>query len=257
MYFRALLLPLLLSSCEGFWFLSNDRTQTATANDRPVDSTCLANIATGNCAFYTCFEQRLPCGREGYITRHGAYYCNRMAGAKSTFDAQGQAFLDNAQRCMMTRLREYYSKDYFDCHDMEHEAVANVTACFLENDFCTVFRANHQKFWNVFELRDLFSTGANKIWHAVMNLSVRCSQEFFSHSINNMNQQLHNTNNALMDSLSDTRDNLADHLSDARDNLADHLGDTHSSFMDSFRQTRDRVQGSISSLMETLTGSDE
>jgi len=147
--------------------------------------------------------------------------------------------------------------DYFDCHDMEHEAVANITACFLENDFCTVFRANHQKFWNVFELRDLFSTGANKIWQAVMNLSVRCSQQYFSHSMNNMNQHLQSTNNALLDSLSDTRDNLADTLSETRDNLADQFADTHGSFMDTFRQTRDRVQGSINSLLDTLTSSSD
>lgn len=241
-----LALPLLVSCCHAWLFFSDDDDiQTATAVDRPIQQSCLDHISTSNCAFYTCFDQRLPCGREGYMLRHGAYYCNRMQGEKSNFDAAGQTFIDDAQRCMMTHIRPHYSTEYFDCHDFEHAAVANVTQCFIDNNFCGVFRDNAQAFHSLFAMRDLFNSGANKIWRAVLTLSTRCAREYFAASISNTNSQLSRHHSDLVESLSNTRDQLVESLAD-----------THGDVMESLQETRDRIAGSFSSMLDSFTGSD-
>ena len=149
----------------------------ATAQDRPINESCLALAEQGSCDFYTCFESRLPCGREGYMLRNGQYYCNKLNRNKSRFSPEGQQFLDDAQRCLTRSLKDMYERDFVDCHDLEHYAVQAIAPCFVDNGFCDIVEKDIEHFFDVYEFRDLFTRGAGKIWKTILNLGTRCGSE--------------------------------------------------------------------------------
>jgi len=218
------------------------RIQTATSDNRAVDAACLAKAASGDCGFYSCFEQRLPCGRSGYMTRLGGYYCSRMAAQKPNFDQSGQDFIDAVQQCAITKLTPVYSQAYFDCHDFEHQAVANLSQCMTENDFCTVLRSgdNLQAFRNVLDASDLTRAGAGKVWTELATHFRSCTAAWLRESILDANAQLRrevesshqSILQALTNSLQNTRARLTASLAETRTRLRS----AFQNFMSVFRQ---------------------
>merc|ERR1711976_22404 len=81
------LFVVMFAGCTNAWFFSFGRNEetTATAQRRPVDDTCESFGEAGTCAFFNCFEQRLPCGHDWYIMRFGNKYCNRFESRMETF----------------------------------------------------------------------------------------------------------------------------------------------------------------------------
>ncbi|PVD35234.1 hypothetical protein C0Q70_06515 [Pomacea canaliculata] len=142
-----LALVLTLGCADAWWIFSRNNERTATADGRPVDSACVAHGQSGNCEFFNCFEQRLPCGREFYMQRYGNFYCNRFQTFMPSFTAAGQEFLRNTQQCMNQRLLDTYSRDYVNCHNLEHDAVAAVGDCYRRHGFCDIIGDNAQQLW--------------------------------------------------------------------------------------------------------------
>lgn len=213
-------------------FFFNNRIQTATSDGRQVDQTCLAKADAGDCGFYECFEQRLPCGRDGYMVRSAQYYCNKIEREKPSFSEEGQQFLDDSKRCMMQRLKEHYQREYTDCHDLEHDAVASITPCFVDYAFCHIFREESGKFFNIYESSDLFRPGAAKVWREMFSLASSCSTELAAQAGSAISQSLDSMVNTLSDAasthgaaavntLNDVIDDMGDIANDARRRLAD------------------------------------
>ncbi|XP_059161330.1 stanniocalcin-2-like [Physella acuta] len=173
--FRLMVAVIGVSVASAFFFRSG--TPVATADDREVEESCLALADAGSCDFYTCFERRLPCGREWYILKTGHYYCNKMQRHKNSFTPEGQTFIDDAQRCLTQSLKEVYRREYIDCHTLEHQAIESISTCFIENDFCDVLQANADKFFRVYEFSDLFTQGAGKVWRQIVSLATRCGEQ--------------------------------------------------------------------------------
>ena len=76
--------------------------------------------------------------------------------------SQGQQFLMNSQQCVKERLLEYYRRDYVNCHRLEHNAIAMISPCYIDNGFCDIIVENSQQFIEVFEFNDLFRGGSGK-----------------------------------------------------------------------------------------------
>lgn len=53
-----------------------------------VDSQCVAHGEAGRCDFYKCFEDRLPCGEQGYMIKYGQPYCARFERVYTAFSPQ-------------------------------------------------------------------------------------------------------------------------------------------------------------------------
>lgn len=217
-----IVLALVAASAQAWLF--NERTQTATSDDREVEQTCLDKADAGDCGFYECFERRLPCGRDGYMVRHGQYYCNKMEREKPTFSEEGQNFLDDAKRCMMQRLKEHYQREYTDCHDLEHDAIGSISDCFEDFAFCNVFRDESAKFWNIFEFSDLFRRGAGKIWREIFALTRQCSAVYLRDISSQAGQSISESINSMVDTLSeaasDHSETAIEALNDVFDNLS-------------------------------------
>lgn len=190
-------LCLCLSSVSARWFRSDP--PVATSGGRAIEQSCLALADQGSCDFYTCFERRLPCGRDWYILRTGLYYCNKIERQRLNFSPEGQQFLSDAQRCLTRSLKDLYQRDYVDCHDLEHDAVANITSCFTDNGFCNVFETDSQHFFDIYEIRDLFSRGAAKVWRQIVSLATNCGGEALREFTANARQSAYSFFNSLTD----------------------------------------------------------
>ncbi|KAI8781712.1 hypothetical protein BgiMline_011539 [Biomphalaria glabrata] len=186
---QILVLCVLLCVTSAFLFRSRVH---ARANGREIESSCLAHADAGSCEFYSCFERRLPCGRTWYILKTGQYYCNKMQSERSRFSAEGQQFLDAAQRCMTQALKDTYRRDDMDCHDLEHLAFNTVRPCFIENGFCGILGEDHGELFALFNVRDLFTRGAAKIWRTVFDLALTCARETISEVASNADTAISN-----------------------------------------------------------------
>lgn len=171
-----IVLALMTASSYG-WFFNRD-PETATADGQDIDQECLEKADRGDCDFYTCFSRRLYCGQNQYILRHGLYYCQKMEIHKSSFTEQGQRFLEDVTRCMTTSLKPIYRQSYYNCHNLSHNAVAEMERCFRDHAFCTVFRTNTDNFGDIFEFTDLLTRGAGKIWRMIGRLGVSCTLQY-------------------------------------------------------------------------------
>jgi hypothetical protein len=183
----------------GAAILFGGNTPVAHSRGRAVEQSCLALADQGSCQFYTCFEARLPCGRDWYILRSGQYYCNKIQRERSRFSAAGQQFLDAAQLCLTRSLKSEYEREYVDCHDLEHAAVANITPCYTENGFCNLLDSDARNFISVYELRDLFTRGAAKVWREIASLAASCGRQALQEFSSNTGGAITNFFNSLSD----------------------------------------------------------
>jgi len=237
-----LIVPVLLVSCNAFLWWGREDT-TGTSDGRPVDNTCLAHADSGSCEFYSCFEQRLPCGRDWYMEKTGGYYCRRMMAKKSEFTPEGQQFLTDASRCMTQELKQYYTREYMNCHDLEHKAVESVSKCFMDNAFCSVFRENHGKFFDIYEFGDLFTRGSNKMWRLVSELGVGCTRQY-------IREQVADTHNDIAERVAETHQNIVDEVEQrARDS-----GISVSQLTESFNEAFQSMNGHLDNLREQGAG---
>lgn len=157
------------------------------------------------------------------MEKTGGYYCRRMEANRGEFTAQGQQFLTDATRCMTQALKQYYQRDYMNCHDLEHAAVESVSQCFMDNAFCSVFRDNTRAFFSIYEFDDLFTRGSNKMWRLISTLGMTCTTEFIRQSV-----------------------------SDTHSNIADRVAATHQQIREQVEQ-RARDSGlSVSQIAESL-----
>ncbi|CAL1544247.1 unnamed protein product [Lymnaea stagnalis] len=185
------------------WALLFERSSPiASADDRAIAESCLALADQGSCEFYSCFESRLPCGREWYMLRTGHYYCNKMQRQKPNFSLAGQRFIEDAQRCLTQSLKDEYRLDDIDCHTLEHQAVDSITPCFINNDFCNAFRTDAAQFFRVYEFSDLFTRGAGKIWRQIVNMAAQCGGAAAREITSDTSETVINTVNTFFDSLS-------------------------------------------------------
>ncbi|KAK7450690.1 hypothetical protein BaRGS_00035364 [Batillaria attramentaria] len=157
------------------WFFG--RANTASADDKPVDPDCEAHGEAGRCEFYQCFEERFPCGKDGYMAKFGTPFCARFERVYGAFTPKGQEFVNGTARCLTRGLLQYYKQDKVDCHRLSHDAFDLVSSCYASNGFCDVAEENAAVFTDVFQPKYLFKSGALKIWKEIMELMYHCNPD--------------------------------------------------------------------------------
>jgi len=153
-----LLLVVLVASqsADAWWF--SDPEPTIRQAAAGFDQSCLDAVATeGSCAFFDCFEQRFPCGEDFYVEKFGKKYCQRFAQATNNFNAIGQEFLVNSQRCIMGRIAEHYGNASVNCDRLDDLAIASTYPCYHDNGFCNVIDDNTAAFLDIFDFSDAFA----------------------------------------------------------------------------------------------------
>uniref|UniRef100_A0A0B6ZJE0 Stanniocalcin n=1 Tax=Arion vulgaris TaxID=1028688 RepID=A0A0B6ZJE0_9EUPU len=194
---------ILLCVPTSFAFLFRRDTPIATA-EGAVNEACLNMAEQGSCEFYTCFENRLPCGRDWYMVRTGGHYCNTMRRQRTNFSPEGQRFLNDSQQCLTRSLKELYRRDHIDCQELEDAAMSAITPCFTENAFCDIFEIDASHFIDVYEFTDLFHVGANRVWRLIVSLATRCGSEALREHSSTVGERVIDTLNSFFSYIEDS-----------------------------------------------------
>lgn len=113
---------------------------------KPINQSCLNFGHAHDCRFYSCFEERFPCGSTYWISKWGEKYCQRMKTYSIYFDKIGQEFLKKISNCLTTKLiqRRYYTLKNINCEQLRLAGQKIVHDCYMINAklFCQAF---HEK----------------------------------------------------------------------------------------------------------------
>lgn len=114
----------------------------------PLNRTCLKLGFDHDCDFYSCFEQRFPCGSSYWISKWGHKYCLRMKNSLFNFDQDGQLLIEQISMCLMDKLvkQRYYSLMNINCEQLRAAGQRIVHECYMNNAklFCTAIHGKNR-----------------------------------------------------------------------------------------------------------------
>ena len=131
----ALVATFLLSACT----VELDTTTTQEVTGDPVRGCPVVDpnaIAGHEATFYTCAEQTLHCGSDGYLIGYGARYAERFyRRTRPWMSTAGQRWLDATLVCLQVTLRERIDAAT-SCSDVRTRAFDSHPECYVDAGFC-------------------------------------------------------------------------------------------------------------------------
>ena len=116
--------------------------------ETPVNQTCLNFGHEHDCRFYSCFEERFPCGPSYWIMKWGNKYCLRMQKSLANFDKTGQELLDQISKCLTNKLikQRYYTLNSINCEQLRIAGQRIVHECHMNHAklFCDAFHGKNR-----------------------------------------------------------------------------------------------------------------
>ncbi len=113
----------------------------------PVNQTCLNYGHAHDCRFYSCFEERFPCGSTYWMLNWGYKYCTRMQKSLLNFDKNGQELIQQISTCLTNRLikQGYYTLKKINCEQLRSAGQRIVHECYMTNAkiFCNAFQGKN------------------------------------------------------------------------------------------------------------------
>jgi hypothetical protein len=113
----------------------------------PVNQTCLNYGHAHDCRFYSCFEERFPCGSTYWMLKWGYKYCTRMQKSLLNFDKNGQELIQKISTCLTNRLMKhgYYRLKKINCEELRSAGRTIVHECYMTNAkiFCNAFHGKN------------------------------------------------------------------------------------------------------------------
>ena len=103
-----------------------------------------------SCDFYSCMEDKNPCGKDGYWLSFGSYYCHSFLVDEPTFSAELQTWLQSVRLCLQQDLTRPEATA-MSCGQIKRYAVEGHVGCYERTRFCDL-RAE-DKFWVYWYLR--------------------------------------------------------------------------------------------------------
>lgn len=165
-----------LAFANGFLFDRRDPDEIKQIAQKDVLSDCLQQSTNGDCNFYTCIENRFPCGRDGYASRFGRYYCQRIKNNINSLNAGGRVWANATLKCQTQALKTLYQSAAQSCRAIYNAGFDAMHQCFIENKFCDINWDNRDAIWEIFDATDLNpgSTASRKMWGQVLKVSGSC-----------------------------------------------------------------------------------
>jgi hypothetical protein len=107
------------------------------------------NIALSNsctpssfsCAFYTCMEKEVNCGKDGYLQKYGAQLCKDFLKFE-TRSEELKTWLTSTRICLQRKLWE---KRNAACEDLEDLAITDHLECYFENGYCNLSNSDKRE----------------------------------------------------------------------------------------------------------------
>ncbi len=124
---------------------SESRLVQATSS---INQTCLNFGHVHDCRFYSCFEERFPCGPTYWILNWGYKYCTRMKNSLINFDKNGQELLEQITICLTQKLvqQRYYTLKTVNCEQLRTAGQKIIHDCYMTHAklFCNAFKTKNR-----------------------------------------------------------------------------------------------------------------
>lgn len=122
-----------------------------------------------SCEFYSCMEQRTPCGPRGYWKQLGLHYCQKFLFREDRFSEQAQAWLHESRLCLQERTK-LVSKGLA-CSQVQSAAMDTHVSCYVDTGFCELSLADKNKIiWYL-----LSALRFPSVWHEFWQVSRLCA----------------------------------------------------------------------------------
>lgn len=185
MHFQSfeVVLSVILTSHISFGFLLSGPTQRGQVNAKTATSdSCRALARAGDCGFWDCFEQRFPCGSNGYAQAYGGKYCKRLKASTDKFTPEGNEFIRKEAICQMDNLlQKYYDQPSINCRNYYDDAFVKMGACYAQSGYCDVVVDNFDGFMKTFDRRDFLNL---KLEKQVIGAARQCGGDVINGLVN-------------------------------------------------------------------------
>ena len=113
-----------------------------------INQTCINYGQTNDCQFYSCFEERFPCGSSYWMLKWGQKYCLRIKNSRINFDRTGQLLIEQISACITDKLvkQRYYTMNQINCEQLRLAGQRIVHECYMNNAklFCNAFQGKNR-----------------------------------------------------------------------------------------------------------------
>jgi hypothetical protein len=130
-------------------------------------------IAGNERVFYTCAEDALGCGEDGYLLGYGARYAERFyQQTRPTMSLRGRLWIDDVLICLQDELRASIDTGS-SCAEVRTIAFDSHPDCYIEAGFCSLPLSDVVKVAATVDVIDWFSADAVR---QVITTAARCSR---------------------------------------------------------------------------------
>lgn len=127
------------------------------------DRFCTDLANSGECDFYTCFENRRNCGTNGYMLGYGGKYCNKFGQHFNKFNEAGRNWIVCARKCLTKALIGSYQTSApagYRCDNITDYAFHTHVDCYVNCGFCHIWSTNKLALLSVYDLSDFLARRA-------------------------------------------------------------------------------------------------
>lgn len=143
----------------------------------PMNQTCLNFGRASDCRFYTCFEERFPCGPTYWTMKWGYKYCERMQQSLSLFDRNGQELIKRLSSCLIKKAlkQRFYKLNAINCDALRTAGQRMVNECYMQNAklFCDAYEGKNRDCF--FQLTDSEDRHDLNVIRMLTSVGQRCT----------------------------------------------------------------------------------
>lgn len=87
-----------------------------------------------SCDFYSCIEQEMSCGSDGYFIGFGERFCRRFDKIFGKLSPQGREWFMSARQCLTKKTLTLDKAS--SCHEIEEQSYNDHRPCYISSGYC-------------------------------------------------------------------------------------------------------------------------
>lgn len=93
--------------------------------------------SSDSCEFYSCLENKMKCGKKGYLIKIGKKYCENFLKLDGNLSVDGEIWLDSTRACLQQKLLVNYQNGV-ECSQLKKITVNDHVDCYIQNGYCSL-----------------------------------------------------------------------------------------------------------------------
>lgn len=96
-----------------------------------------------SCDFYSCIEQKISCGCDGYFIGFGERFCRRFDKIFGKLSPQGKEWFMTARQCLTNKTLALDKTS--SCHEIEEQSYNDHKPCYISSGYCDLPKSDKAK----------------------------------------------------------------------------------------------------------------